>query len=88
MEAFSFLNTVTDNKHMYGKRDILKADEAKILNRKLNHVAKDKYVRLIKDNWIRNVPFTVGDVRRSHQIYGPSVPSIKGRIKYKKCMRI
>ena len=88
MEAFSFLNTVTDNKDMYGKRDIRKADEAKILNRKLNHVAKDKYVRLIKDNWIRNVPFTVGDVRRSHQIYGPPVPSIKGRTKYKKGKRI
>ena len=26
MEAFSFLNTVTDNKDIYGKRDIRKAD--------------------------------------------------------------
>ena len=86
--AFNFLSTVKENKKMYGIRDIRKADEANALNRKVNHQAKDKYLRIIKDNWIRNVPFTVGDVRRSHDIYGPPIPPIKGRTRYQEAQRI
>ena len=51
---------------MYGSRDIRKADEANELNRKINHVAKDKCIRIVKDNWIRNVPITIGDIRQSY----------------------
>ena len=87
-EAFNFLNTVTSNKSMYGKREIRKAEEANLLNRRTNHIAKDKFLRIIKDNWIRNVPFTLGDVRRSHIIYGPPIPPIKGRTRYKVPSRI
>ena len=49
---------------IYGGRELRKADEARALNRKVNHIAKEKLERIIKDSWIRNVPFTLGDVRR------------------------
>ena len=49
-ETFNFLtgNTAFSNKSMYGKRELGKADEAR-----MNHTTKDKFERIIKDNWIR-----------------------------------
>ena len=86
--AFSFLNTVASNKGSYNKRDLRKADAAVTLNRRTNHVAEDKFVRIVKDNWVRNCPVTVGDVRRSHAIYGPPLPPIKGRTRYQSSPRV
>src|SRR5210317_1268682 len=87
--AFSFLlSTVEDNKSMYRARDVRKADEAVVLNRKTNHMAKDKFVRVVKNNLIRNCPVTVGDIRRSHAIYGPPIPPIKGRTRYQESGRV
>ena len=59
-----------------------------MLTQKKNHIAKDKLVWIVKDNWIRNNQITVGDVRRSHKIYGPLLPAIKGRTRYKELPRI
>ena len=54
-----------------------------MLNQKTNQIAKDKFVRIVKDNWIQNNPITVGYVRISHKIYGPLLPAIKGTTRYK-----
>ena len=86
--AFSFLNTVSNNMKFFKKWEVRKASDAILLNRKINHPSKDKFVRVIKDNWIRNNPITVGDVRRSHNIFGPPLPPIKGRTRYKESSRI
>ena len=59
-DAFSFLNTVSENKGMYSNRDVRKADEAIVLNRRINHVASEKFERILKDNLILNCPLTVG----------------------------
>ena len=59
-----------------------------MINRKTNHISKDKFVRTVKDNWIRNNPITVGDLRIYHKIYGPPLPAIKGRTIYKESPRI
>ena len=80
--AFSFLNTVASNKSFLKKHDIRRADDALLLNRRLNHITKDKFIRIVKDNWIRNNPLTVSDVQRSHVIYGPPIPPLKGRVRY------
>ena len=86
--AFSFLSTVASNKKNFKQQEIRKADDAIILNRRTNHVANNKFVRVVKDNWIRNNPVTVGDVRRSHKIYGPPLPAIKGRTRYQESPRV
>ena len=87
-QAFSFLNTVSSNKQNFKQREIKKADDAIVLNRNVNHPAEDKFVRVVKDNLIRNCPLTVGDVRRSHKIYGPPLPPIKGRTRYQAAPRV
>jgi hypothetical protein len=87
-QSFSFLNTVDQNKKHFGKREVRKADEALLLNRKSNHVAKDKFLRIVKNNLICNNPVTIGDVKRSQAIYGPPIPPLKGRIRYQESPRI
>ena len=81
--AFSFLNTVSENKKIFKNREVQKATDSVMLNRKTSHISKDKFVRTLKYNWIRNNPITVGYVRRSHKIYGPPLSAIKGRKRYK-----
>ena len=86
--AFQFLNTVSDNKNFFHDREISKADAAVVLNRRLNHMAPTKFIQAVHHNWIHDNPLTVGDIRRSHAIYGPPIPPIKGRTRYKAPPRI
>ena len=86
--AFCFLNTVDDNKSLFKQRDIRKADEAVVLNRRINHKAKEDFVRVVSSNLITNTPLVVGDIRRSHVIYGPPLPPIKGRTRYQESARV
>lgn len=86
--AFSFLNTVSENKNLYKEREVRKATDAIVLNCRTNHIAKDKFIQIVKDNWIQNNPVTVGDVRRSHNMFGPPLPPIKIRTRYKEPQRI
>ena len=74
--AFNFLNTVDNNKKYFGQRELRKVDLAALLNQRINHIAKDKAICIMKMSLIRNNPLTVGDVRRSHTIYGPPLPPI------------
>jgi len=86
--AFSFLSTVDSNKGMFKARDVRKADESMVLHRRTNHMAKDKFLRVVKNDLIRNCPVTLGDVKRSHVIYGPSIPALKGRTRYEETPRV
>ena len=86
--AFSFLYTVSRNKKRFMNREVQKSTDAFMLNRKTNHIAKERFAYIIKDNWIRNNPITVRDVRRSHKIYRPPLPEIKGIMRYKESPRI
>ena len=86
--AFNFPNTVHSNKQCFGKRELRKADLAVLLNRRINHVAKGKAIRIMKMSLIRNNPLTVGDVRRSHATHGPPLPPIQGRTRYQESPRV
>ena len=82
------MNTVSDNKSFLNDREVRKADAAILLNRRLNHMAASKFIKAIQYNWIHNNPLTVSDVRRSHAIYGPPIPPLKGRTRYQAPPRI
>ena len=77
--VFSFLNTVLYNIKMFRNRDAQKANDAVKLNHRTNHMAHDKFVRVVGNNWIRNNPVIVGDINRLKYMYGPPLPQIKGR---------
>ena len=86
--AFSFLNTVSENKKIFKNQEVRKSTDAVMLNRKTDHIDKDKFVRILKDNWIINNPIKVGYVKRYHKSYGLPLPPIKGRMRYKESPRI
>ena len=77
--AFSFLNTVSENKKLFKNREVGKGTDSFVLNWKKTHISKEDFVRIVKDSWIRRNQITVGNVRRSHKIYGPPLPEINGR---------
>ena len=77
--AYSFLNTVSRKKKVFKNREVQKSTSAVMLNQKTDHIAKDKFIWIVKYNWIRNNPITVWDVRTSQKMYGPLLPAIKGR---------
>ena len=58
------------------------------LHRRTNHTAKDTFMRLVKDGWIRNCTVTPSDVKRAELIYGPPIPSIQGRTKNRTAPRM
>ena len=87
-ESFFFLNTVSSNKPIFKSRDLCKAEETIALNRKINHLAKEKMIRVVQKGLNRNCPVTVVDIWRSHIIYGPSLPSLKGRTKHQDSERV
>eukprot|EP00557_Chaetoceros_sp_GSL56_P000017 CAMPEP_0176495956 /NCGR_PEP_ID=MMETSP0200_2-20121128/10940_1 /TAXON_ID=947934 /ORGANISM="Chaetoceros sp., Strain GSL56" /LENGTH=312 /DNA_ID=CAMNT_0017893883 /DNA_START=320 /DNA_END=1259 /DNA_ORIENTATION=+ len=73
---------------LFKKREVKKAQDVMEFNRKINNQSSTKLTRIVKDNLVRNAPFTVGDVQRSEVIYGPQVPSLKGRTRDKQSARI
>eukprot|EP00557_Chaetoceros_sp_GSL56_P002970 CAMPEP_0176488714 /NCGR_PEP_ID=MMETSP0200_2-20121128/6868_1 /TAXON_ID=947934 /ORGANISM="Chaetoceros sp., Strain GSL56" /LENGTH=957 /DNA_ID=CAMNT_0017885739 /DNA_START=340 /DNA_END=3216 /DNA_ORIENTATION=- len=79
---------VSDNMRLFKKREVKKAQDVMEFNRKINNQSSTKLTRIVKDNLVRNAPFTVGDVQRSEVIYGPQVPSLKGRTRDKQSARI
>ena len=81
-QAFTLLTTIDSNQSQFRNREVRKAQDALTLNRQSNHMAKDKFQRIIKDNWLHNNPITINDVQKSNFIYGPSIPSLKGRTRY------
>jgi AAA ATPase containing von Willebrand factor type A (vWA) domain len=77
--GLSLVQTVSDNERMYRHREIQSAKAAQDVSKLLLHPAQSRIEKIVKGNFIANLPITLADVRRAERIYGPSVPSIKGR---------
>lgn len=73
------LQTVSKNERVYRQRELEGARIAQDISKLLFHPAQSRYEKIIGGNFISNLPITLADVRRAERIYGPSVPSIKGR---------
>ena len=76
---FSFLNTVAQNKSLYTAREIKGADKARALQRRIGYPSQQQFEHALKTNLITNCPVTVDDAKRAVLIYGPPIPSLKGK---------
>ena len=74
-----FLSTVEQNKSNFRRREVKGADLARELSRKLLHPASTKMHTILSKNQLLNCPVTLADAKRADHIYGPSIPSLRGR---------
>lgn len=78
-QELSLLQTVEANEQNYRRREIESARSAQDISTLLFHPAQSTFEKIVEGNFIRNLPITLADARRANKIYGPSVPSLKGR---------
>jgi hypothetical protein len=76
---FSFVNTVAKNKSLFTTREIKGADRARALQRRIGYPSQQQFENALKTNLITNCPITVDDAKRAVLIYGPPIPSLKGK---------
>ena len=75
----SMVQTVDDNKAFYTDRQQERAKRARELLHTLGCPSVADLKRIIKMNSINDCPVTVDDVNLAEKIYGPDVPSLKGK---------
>ena len=80
----AMLNTVEENKSLYTKRQVARADEARKLYGIVGYPSMKDFKHIIQTNQIKNCPVTIEDIKISEKIYGPSVYAIKGKSVRKK----
>ena len=75
---YSLLQTVVSRKARFTRRELLAADAARELYRKLGRPGESSFLRILQRNLLRNCPVTADDALRATLIYGPDVPTLKG----------
>ena len=77
--AYTMLSTVTNQKKMFTQREVLAADAARELYRKIGRPDEAEFQSILRNGFIRNCPVTPDDARRALIIYGPDVATLKGK---------
>ena len=77
--GYLFVQTVSDNKARYHRREIEGADRAVVLHRKIGRPSQTHFEMILRNNLIRNCPVTVDDARRAITIYGTDRASLQGK---------
>jgi hypothetical protein len=76
---FIFVNTVSENKAGFTKRQIKEAEVARSLNSKLNYPSWKDFKWIIRSNQIKDCPVTVDHVDTALKIWGKNVAALKGK---------
>jgi len=74
-----YLISVDDNKQKFQKREVLGAEQARDLLRKLGYPSERDMVKMISSGGILNSPVTTRDVRVARAIFGPDLATLKGK---------
>jgi hypothetical protein len=77
--GYSYLQTVAENKKQFTKRQIESADKSRQLYRMLGRPGPDRYMDIVRNNFIIKCPVTIDDVTRAQRIYGKDVAFLKGK---------
>ena len=73
------LATISDNESKYPKRVVKAARRASELIARLGFPSTGKLAELINSGNLTNEVVSVQDIERANEIFGPSVPSLKGK---------
>jgi hypothetical protein len=80
----NLVQRVVENECVYCQREIESTKAALTISSLLLHPAQSQLEKLVSGNFITNLPITLADVVRAEKIYGPPVPSLKGRTTQRK----
>ena len=78
-EDFTFVETVSENKKGFTKRQIKGAETARSLYPKLGYPSIKDYKWMIQNNQIQDCPVTVQDIECAHKIWGKDIAALKGK---------
>ena len=81
-DSLSLLNTVKGNMKKYTKREIYQEKLAIKIHGIIGYPSQDDYIRIVEGNMLRNCPIRKSDILIAESIFGPSIASLKGKIKY------
>jgi len=76
-----YLTSVDDNKAKFQRREVLGAEQARDLLRKLGYPSERDMMKMISHGGILNSPVTTKDVRVARAIFGPDLATLKGKTK-------
>lgn len=79
VSAYSLVSTVSQQKKLFTRRDVMNADTARQLYRMLGRPSEAEYQRILANGGIRNCPVTPLDAQRALLIYGPDIATLKGK---------
>ena len=80
----SLLNVVNDNKSFFTKKEIIAADAARTLQRRVGYPSTETFQSYINSGQIINCVPTSDDFQRSLTIYGPLEPIVQGKMTHKR----
>jgi len=78
-KSFSFVNTVEENKQAFTKRQVQRAEVAKVLYSKLAFPSWRDYKWIVRANMIKNCPVTLDDINSAEKIWGKDDAALKGK---------
>ena len=77
---FTFnINTVSDNKMGFTKRQVKGAEQARALYATLGYPSIKDFKWVIQSNQIKDCPMMVEDVVTAHKIWGKNIAALKGK---------
>ena len=79
VEESILVQTVQDNMLRFTKREINASEEAKSAFIKLGRPSLKDFTELVRAGRLLNCPFTVKDIDRAIEIFGPDLGALKGR---------
>ncbi len=79
-EQFVMVNTVRGNLEGYTKHDIKKAQEARRLQGMIENHTEREFEEMVREKLIANRPVTVRNIQNAHQIFGPILANLRGKM--------
>jgi hypothetical protein len=75
----TFVNTVSENKEGFTKRQIKSAELARTLYKTLSYPSMKDFKWVIQSNQIKDCPVTVQDIDMARKIWGKNITALKGK---------